>query len=97
MHHTLPFASCGVLPPVDPCCPLVHRYALIPLVDIILSVALGPFGSSSGLVKIYYERTSSKSWLPGWASEAEKYVLLSKGTSLLFGGPSLWGSIIKVS
>ena len=49
------------------------------------------------LSRSYYESTSSKSWLPGWASEAEKYVLLSKGTSLLFGGPSLWGSIIKVS
>jgi len=78
----------------------VVRYALIPLVDIILSVALGPFGSTRGLVNSYYESTSSKSWLPvgyRWASEAEKYVLLSKGTSLLFGGPSLWGSIIKVS
>ena len=48
-------------------------------------------------VKSYFESLSSNSWLDGSAPDAAKYVLLSKGTSLLFGGPSLWGSIIKVS
>ena len=59
-----------------------HRYGALPLVANLLGV----FRQMNSSRDVDYPDTTS----------INMYALIGKGTALMFGGPSLWGTVIKI-